>query len=126
VLRLTGPAGTFDLPATFKGELGHVVVETAAIADTGALPRGRYEMTGHLGGPAAPALAVGTVAVRDDGKLLLVGLRGANRLARLDAWARWSVHEAADAVRTRAIDAARQLPSPAKDVLRVVHARLRP
>ncbi|HJP89410.1 MAG TPA: glycosyltransferase [Candidatus Limnocylindrales bacterium] len=125
VLRLSGPGGSFDLPATFSGELGQLVVETIAGADTSEVPRGRYELTGHVGGPVAPPLPVGAVSVRDDGQLLLVGLRGVNRLARFQAWAGWSMREAGDGARARVMSAARQLPVPVKDVIRGVYGRLR-
>ena len=40
------------LPATFEGSLGLVVV--SASGGTRAIPRGRYELTAHVGGESAP------------------------------------------------------------------------
>ncbi|HET7182541.1 MAG TPA: hypothetical protein VFI15_09950, partial [Candidatus Limnocylindrales bacterium] len=125
VLRLSGSAGSFDLPASFDGSIGRVVVGTTDGPDAIAVPRGRYEITAHLGGPAAPAIAVGAASVREDGRFDLLGLRRVNRLTRLRTWASWSTRTAADSTRTRALNAVRRLPTPAKDVLRSMYGRLR-
>ena len=87
--------------------------------------RGRYEVTGHLGGPSAPALAIGGVAVRDDGRLVLLGLQGVNRIARLRSWAGWSARDVAGGMRTQAREVARRLPNPAKETIRGLLGRLR-
>ena len=123
VLRLTGQAGAFDLPATFEGSLG--VLEVAASADGQVIPRGRYALTAHVGQDNAPGLSSGTVVVRDDGRFAIVGLRGVSRLSRLRLRTLWSARSAAKTARKRARAAFRRLPPPAKSAIRGAYRRLR-
>lgn len=125
VLRLRGAPGEFDLPAAFEGELGVLAVSAEGGADAGAIPRGRYELTAHLGGENAPGLPVGAAVVRDDGGFVVLGLRSVSRLARLRAVAGWVARSVGEATRMRAAAAFRRLPSWAKDPVRTLYGRLR-
>lgn len=124
-LRLTGEPGAFDLPASFEGSLGGLVVSVNNVTAQGAIPRGRYELTAHLGGDEAPGLPVGAAVVRDDGRLALLGVRGMSRLAHLRSWLAWTVRSAGETTRTRALATFRRLPQPAKDLIRTAYGRLR-
>ena len=125
MVRLTGAAGTFELPATVEGSLGSLVVAVDDIGTSGRIPRGRYELTGHLGGNGAPGLPMGAALVRDDGSLVMVGMHGVSRLSRARALARWWVRSAADAGQARARAAFKHLPTRAKDIIRSAYGRLR-
>lgn len=125
MVRLTGPAGTFELPATVEGSLGSLVVAVDDVGTTGRIPRGRYELTGHLGGNDAPGLPMGAALVREDGRLVMLGMRGVSRLSHARALVMWWSRSAADAGQTRARAAYKRLPAPAKDVIRSAYGRLR-
>lgn len=122
-LRLAGEGGTISLPATFDGSLG-VLVVTAAVGGR-AIPRGRYELTAHVGGESAPGIAAGTVVVRDDGRMTAVDLRGVSRFARLRALSAWSTRSARERVRANSLAQFRRLPSWAKDPIRAAFGRSR-
>ena len=121
-LRLVGDPGTTDLPATFDGALGLLVVSASAAGF--ALTRGRYAVTAHLGGERAPGIDAGSVVVRDDGRIAVLGPR-VSRVARARAWTAWSTRSAVDGARSRALVAFRRLPPPAKDAIRGAFGRLR-
>lgn len=123
-LRLTGAPGVFDLPATFEGSLGVLVVTAGAVTRRG-LPHGRYELTAHLGREDGPGLPAGAAIVRDDGRLILLGMRAVSRLTRARSVTSWSVRSAADGLRARAIAVFRRLPAWAKDRIRTAYGWLR-
>lgn len=122
-LLLVGDSGTIALPATFEGSLGLLVV-SAGIGSR-AIPRGRYELLAHVGGEGSPSIAAGSVAVRDDGRLVALGLRGVSRVARAQALTSWFTRSAGDEMRTRALGVFWRMPQPAKDAIRTVYGRLR-
>ncbi len=124
MLRFTGDRGTFDVPAAFEGSMGSLVVSLRGNrADQ--VPRGRYELTAHLGGEAAPGLDAGAVIVREDGRFVAVGLRGVSQVARLRAWLAWTLRAGARAGRARAGAAYRRLPGRARDAVRSSYGRIR-
>lgn len=123
-LRFTGEPGTFDVPATFAGSIGSLVVSVRA-GSAGRMPRGRYELTAHVGGARAPGLAAGAVIVRDDGRFVAVGLRGVSQLARLRAGAGWSIRSAVTTIQPHAVSAYRRLPGRAREAIRSGYGRLR-
>ena len=125
IVRLAGAAGTFDLPATVEGSLGVLVVAVDDVGTTGQIPRGRYALTAHLGGDGAPGLPMGAALVRDDGRLVILGMRGVSRLARARALATWSLRAASESGLIRAKAAFKRLPAPAKEVIRSAYGRLR-
>jgi len=125
ILRLTGPHGIHDLPATFAGALGNLVVSTSGTLDPGLIPRGRYQATAHVGGPGAPGLPVGSVAVRDEGRLEIQGVRGVNRLARAAMTAVWSARSIGVGTRSAGRAFVRRLPAPARDLVRGALGRVR-
>jgi hypothetical protein len=88
-LRLTGRAGAFSLPATFRGEMAELVVAAEAVAREQAIPPGRYELTAHLGSDDSPGLSVGAAHVRDDGRFAVIGVAREPVLRRLAGWAGW-------------------------------------
>ncbi len=122
-LRLIGDGGAIDLPASFEGSLGVLVVS----ANPGArgIPRGRYELTAHVGGDNAPGIAAGSVVARDDGRLIALGMRGVSRLAWIRAWTTWTRQSATEHARSRTLATFRRLPPSAKDAIRTVYGRLR-
>jgi poly(ribitol-phosphate) beta-N-acetylglucosaminyltransferase len=124
VLRLTGTAGTFDLPASYDGSLGSLVVSAAA-GDGDLPPRGRYEATAHLGSETAPGLPVAVVVVGEDGRLTVLGVRRLSSATRLRAWGSWTRRSLSEGIRTRALAAFRGLPPGTKDTIRSTYARLR-
>ena len=88
-LGLTGRSGSYSLPATFRGEMAELIVAAPAVAREHAIPRGRYELTAHLGSEDLPGLAVGAAHVRDDGRLVVLGIAREPLLNRLASWASW-------------------------------------
>lgn len=124
-LRFAGEPGTFDLPAAFEGSLGLLVVATGGGSRHGVVPRGRYELSAHLGDDRAPGLAAGAVIVRTDGRFAALGMRGVSRLARVRAWASWSVRSRSESIRTRTLATFRRMPVWAKDLIRSAYGRLR-
>jgi hypothetical protein len=88
-LGLTGRAGTFSLPATFRGEMAELVVAAPSVAREGGVPPGRYELTAHLGSEDSPGLSLGAAHVRDDGKFVVIGVAREPALTRLAGWAAW-------------------------------------
>ncbi len=124
-VRLTGDAGVFDLPATVGGAIGLLVVAVDDVTVAGAVPRGRYELTAHIGGEAAPGLSVGAVVVRDDGRFVVLGVESVSQAARLRSVAAWTARSAGKAARSQAVAAYRRLPSWAKDAVRTGRGRLR-
>jgi hypothetical protein len=123
VLRLTDPAGAISLPAVFEGSLG--MLDVAGVRNGRDIPRGRYDLTAHVGGEDAPGLASGTVVVRDDGQFVILGLRGISPLARLRSKTAWSIRSARKTVWKRARAAARRLPAWAKQAIRSAYGSLR-
>jgi hypothetical protein len=123
VLRLRDHGRVFDLPATIEGSLGLLVV--AGSASDRPIPRGRYELTAHVGGEEAPGLAAGTVLVRDDGRLVMIGVRGVSRVARVRSWVAWSARSTLETGRTRALATFRRMPAWAKDLIRPAYRRPR-
>ena len=73
-LRLTGRAGSFvaagDVPRLRSAEL----VVAAACGHAGPVPRGRYELTVAPRLRWLPGLTVGAAHVRDDGRLVVLGI----------------------------------------------------
>jgi hypothetical protein len=124
-VRLTGAPGEFSMPAAFVGSLGNLIVSTDRRAPGEGIPRGRYEMTAHLGGDGAPGLPIGAVLVRDDGRFVVLAMRRVGPLARLRARGRWAMRSTVQAVRTRALAAFRHLPQETKDSLRSAYGRRR-
>ena len=124
-LRLAGEPGTFDLPAAFEGSQGGLIVSVASVTAKGLIPKGRYELTAHLGGEDAPGLPVGAAVARDDGRLVVVGVRGVSLPARIRSWLGWTVRSAGETARTRALATFRRMPQPAKDLIRSTYGRLR-
>jgi hypothetical protein len=124
-LRLTGEAGSFDLPATFEGSLGTLVVSVGRVRAQGKLPRGRFLLTAHLGGGDAPGLPLGAVVVRDDGRFVVVGIRRVSGFARIRSWASWAGRSMTHGARTRALIVFRRLPPSAKDTIRARYGRFR-
>jgi poly(ribitol-phosphate) beta-N-acetylglucosaminyltransferase len=116
-LRLSGDGATFDLPATFSGSLGTLVVATSSGVGQ-ALPGGRYTLTAHVGTANSPGLPVGSVLVRDDGRLMMRGLQVVSPLERARSVASWSARAGAETVRWRAFATARRLPGWAKHLIR--------
>ncbi len=88
-LELTGQNGKFSLPATFRGEMAGLVVAAHAATRDPAIPRGRYELTAHLGSKRSPGLPVGAVHVRQDGRFEVVGIDREPMLTRLASWVSW-------------------------------------
>lgn len=86
---LTGRAGTYALPAVFRGEMTEVVVATTAPVAAARIPRGRYELTAHFGMDGSPGLSIGAAHARDDGRLVLLGIERESAFHRLGSWARW-------------------------------------
>lgn len=125
ILRLTGTPGTLDLPASFGGSLGALVVSASGLSRQGVIPRGRYELSAHLGDASAPGLPAGAVTVRDDGRIVVLGTPGVSLLAWIRSWASWSARSAVDGIRTRALATFRRLPGWAKDLIRAGYGRLR-
>jgi hypothetical protein len=123
VLRLAGATGVFDLPASFDGSLGALVV-SAAPHEPGSPPRGRYEATAHLGVVSAPGLRVAVVVVGEDGRFAVLGVRRVSSVTRLRAWASWTARSLSEGVRTRVLGLFRRLPPGAKDAVRSTYARL--
>ena len=128
VLRLSGDPGTFDLPATFEGSLGRLVVNGSPGGGLagGTIPRGRYELTAHVGGAEAPGLPAGTVVVRDDGRFVDPGR--ARRVApRPDPLLGRVVRAGGHRDRAVAVrwPAFRRMPQWAKDPIRSAYGRLR-
>ena len=124
-VRLTGSAGTFEVPATVEGALGTLVVSLDDVGTGGDIPRGRYELTCHLGDPDAPSLPMGAALVRDDGRVFVLGARPVSSLSRARAVAAWWARSATGSGQARAREAFRYLPGPAKDVIRATYRRLR-
>jgi glycosyltransferase involved in cell wall biosynthesis len=122
-LRLAGEPGTFALPATFGGALGGLVVSVGRVTGHGFIPRGRYELTAHLGDADAPGLPVGAALVRDDGRFVILGVRRGSALARAREWARWSSSTARRTGRTWALSTFRRLPQPARDAIKARYGR---
>ena len=118
VVRLRGDGGTFELPASFSASLDGLVVSVDRLDTSGQLPRGRYELSAHLGGPTAPGIPVGPGHVRDDGRMTVVGLHRESAAARLTQWSAWWARRAARA-------AFRRLPQPAKEPIRSMYGRIR-
>ncbi len=123
-LRFANERGTFDLPASFEGSLGALVVSLRS-RRAGQVPRGRYDLTAHLGGESAPGLAAGAVIVREDGRFAVVGLRGVSQPARVRALVGWSLREGARAARARAVAGYRRLPGRAREAIRSGYGRIR-
>ena len=117
-VRMAGDAGAFELPASFTASLDGLVVSVDRLDVVGQLPRGRYELTAHLGGPAAPGLPLGTGHVRDDGRIAMVGLARESRGSRLVRWTAWTAERAARATY-------RRLPPSARDPVRSMYGRIR-
>ena len=69
--------------------MAELVVATPSVAREGGIPRGRYELTAHLGSGNSPGLSVGAAHVRDDGKFVVIGVAREPGLARLVDWASW-------------------------------------
>ena len=124
-LRFKGEQGTFDLAASFEGSVGLLVVTTGGGRKDGVVPRGRYELSAHLGDEDAPGLAAGSVVVRDDGSFTPIGMSGVSLLARTRGWMSWSARSLTESMRTRARAAFRRLPGWAKDLIRSAYGRLR-
>ena len=124
LLRFVGEPGTFDVPASFVGSIGALVVSLGG-ALGGRIPRGRYELTAHIGDDAAPGLPVGAVVVREDGRFAVIGLRGVSQVARLRDWLAWSIRSTVDAARAQAVTTYRRLPGRARDAIRSGYGRLR-
>jgi len=124
-LRLTGDAGVFDLPASIDGALGLLVVTVDDVTAGGAIPRGRYVLTAHIGGEAAPGVSAGGVVVRDDGRFVVLGLQQVSQVLRVRSVAAWTARAAGRAMRGQAVAAYRRLPTWAKDVVRAGYGRLR-
>jgi hypothetical protein len=125
ILRLSGAPGTFDMPASFDGSLGRLVVSAAPDVAAGLLPRGRYGATAHLGSGGAPGLPVAVVLVGEDGRFALLGIRRISSVDRLRGWASWTSRSLAERARTRALDLFRRLPQGTKDSIRSAYGRLR-
>jgi poly(ribitol-phosphate) beta-N-acetylglucosaminyltransferase len=124
IVRFTGEPGVFDVPATFVGAIGALVVSVRA-GSAARIPRGRYELSAHVGGATAPGLAAGAVIVREDGRFVAVGLRGVPQLARLRAVAGWSIRSATTTMLLHAMSAYRRLPGRAREAIRSGYGRLR-
>ena len=88
-LELTGENGKFALPATFRGEMAELVVAAHAATRDPVIPRGRYELTAHIGTKRSPGLSVGAVHVRDYGRFEVVGIAREPALTRLASWVSW-------------------------------------
>jgi hypothetical protein len=123
-VRLTGAAGTFEVPATVEGSLGSLVVSLDDV-DGGEIPRGRYELTCHLGDPDAPSLPMGAALVREDGRVVVLGARPVSAISRARDIAAWWLRSTTGSGQARARAAFRYLPAPAKDVIRAAYRRLR-
>jgi poly(ribitol-phosphate) beta-N-acetylglucosaminyltransferase len=117
-LRLTNEEASYELPTSLDGALGELTLSVADVRGAGPIHPGRYELTAYLGDPAAPGLPVGVAHVRADGRFAIVGLRRIGALARINAWAEWSVRASWRAARGRARAAYRRLPQSAKDAIR--------
>ncbi|HUG29734.1 MAG TPA: glycosyltransferase family 2 protein [Candidatus Limnocylindria bacterium] len=126
VLRLHGATGQIDLPARFSGFAGGLTLSVDARAGGhGLVPRGRYELTAHVGGSDAAGLAVGAALVRDDGRFVLLGLQRESTFARARSWLAWTGRSSLLALRRRARAAFRRLPSGTKDAIRAGLSRRR-
>jgi hypothetical protein len=88
-LGLSGPTGTFSLPATFRGEMAELVVAAPSVTRAGTIPPGHYELTAHLGSGDSPGLPVGAAHVRHDGRFVVIGVTHEPVLTRLAGWAGW-------------------------------------
>jgi hypothetical protein len=124
VLGLEGRGGRFAVPAAFDGARGRVVVSAPMVAAY-ELPRGRYELTAHLGSEGAPGLAVGAALVRDDGRFVLLGVRRDGAVDRMRGWWYWTTRSALHAARLRLRSTYRQLPQPAREAVKAAIGRLR-
>ena len=124
-LRLTSEAGVHELPASLDGALGGLTLSVPDVRAVGPIRPGRYELTAHLGGPESAGLPVGAAHVRPDGRFAIVGMPRVSALARLQAWAAWSVRAGWRAARTRALAAYRRLPQSTKEAIRARYGRAR-
>ena len=125
VVRLTGDGGVFEAPATYVASLDGLVATVDRLDANGAVPRGRYVMTAHVGGRGAPGLALGVGHVREDGRIEMLGLARQSVLSRLGQWSAWTAMAAARAARRRANPLIRLVPQQARDRIRAAGARLR-
>ncbi|HUQ42946.1 MAG TPA: glycosyltransferase family 2 protein [Candidatus Limnocylindria bacterium] len=125
VARLDGPGGEYDLPAAFVASLGSLLVSVDDVAQLGVIPRGRYELTAHVGGGDAPGLPLGAALVRDDGRFVVLGVARESTIERFRSWTSWTAREAGIAAWARARAAYRRMPGPAKDLVRSTYGRLR-
>ena len=123
-LRLTDEAGTYELPAALVGALGGLTLSVADVRAAGPIRPGRYELAAQLG-PRAPGLPVGAAHVRPDGRFAIVGLRRVGALARMRAWAEWSVRAGWRAARSQVLGGYRRLPQWTKDRIRARYGRTR-
>ena len=124
-VRFTGAAGTFDMPARIDGSLGSLVVGLSIAGADSPVPRGRYELTCHLGDSSAPGLPMGAALVRDDGRLVMLGMPSVSAWARARALATWWARSAAGFGQSWARTAFRYLPTPARQAIRSAYGRLR-
>lgn len=124
-LRLNGAPGTFDLPASFNGSVGTLVVATDSVRGQGVIPPGRYELTGHVGDGSAPGIAVGAALVRPDGRIAFLAVRRNSLVTRIRSRISWTARSLTESARTRTLARFRRMPPWAKDLVRAVYGRLR-
>jgi poly(ribitol-phosphate) beta-N-acetylglucosaminyltransferase len=124
-LRLSGERGVYDLPASFNGSVGRLVVSTGSVRGQGVIPAGRYELSAHVASADASGLPVGAGLIRDDGRIIILGLRRESIPTRVQAWFVWSIRSSVEGVRTRSLAAFRRMPPWAKDLVRSTYGRLR-
>lgn len=118
VVRLAGEAAIYEWPATFVGSLDGLVVSADPLHDQGPLPRGRYELSAHLGGAEAPGLSLGVGLVDETGRMTVIGLTRQSSVSRLLQWTAWAARRLARAI-------FRRLPQPARERVRTAAGRPR-
>jgi len=125
VVRFNGPGGDYDLAAAFEASVGALLVTVEDVSQAGVIPRGRYELTAHVGGADAPGLPLGAAVVRDDGRVVVLGVARESSTERFRSWMAWTVREAREGARRQAIAAYRRMPVRAKEFVRHSYGRLR-
>jgi hypothetical protein len=125
-LHLAGHHGAaVSLAASLLGQLGVVMMNVDDVRQGGRIKPGRYELTAHVGSDDAPGLPVGAALVRDDGRMIILGIGRESRLARLRSWAGWATSTARRVGGTGARTGYNRLPPPARDALRSALGRRR-
>ena len=123
-LALAGKSGSVALPATFRGEMSELVVSATPPRDRG-IPAGRYELTAHLGSADGPALAIGSAHVREDRRIVVLGIAREPVLTRLADWASWYAAIVREGTADLRASLRRRLLQPVRQAIRAAFDRAR-